>query len=111
METKEARIKDILVIVLSGRLDANSAEPFQEQLLPKIESGETPILLDLVDLEYMSSAGLRVLLVGARRLQEKGGRLGACSVQGEVREVLQMTGFDNFVAVYVDRETALADLG
>ncbi len=111
METEEARIKDTLVIALSGRLDANSAEPFQEQLLRNIESEETSILLDLVDLEYVSSAGLRVLLVGARRLQEKGARLGACSAQGEVREVLQMTGFDNFVAMYADRETALADLG
>ncbi len=111
METKEARIKSTLVMVLSGRLDANSADAFQEQLLRNIESGEMSILLDLVDLEYVSSAGLRVLLVGARRLQEKGGRLGASSAQGEVREVLQMTGFDNFVVVYADRETALADLG
>lgn len=111
METKQTRSGDTLVIALSGRLDATSAEPFQQQLLRSIESGETAILLDLLELEYVSSAGLRALLVAARHLQDKGGRLKACSASGEVREVLQMTGFDSFVPVLADREAALADPG
>lgn len=107
METKETRIKRTLVVALSGRLDATSAEPFQQQLIEHIESGEDSLLLDLAELEYVSSAGLRALLVAARRLQEREGRLQVCGARGEVRDVLQMTGFDNFVAVHVDRETAL----
>ncbi len=107
METKDARIKDILVIVLSGRLDANSAEAFQEQLLRSIESGETPILLDLVDLEYVSSAGLRILLATAKRLTGSGGDLRICGLNEAVNEVFEISGFSTILDVFSSQEEAL----
>lgn len=108
METTETHIDETLVVAPSGRLDANSAESFQQQLLDHVEAGSRAILLDLAELEYVSSAGLRALLMTARSLQAKGGRLEVCAARGEVLDVLQMTGFDGFVTVHADREAALA---
>jgi anti-anti-sigma factor len=108
METTETRSGDTLVVAPRGRLDADSATPFQEALLAHVEAGDRSILLDLADLTYVSSAGLRVLLTTARSLQAQGGRLEVCAVRGEVQDVLEMTGLDAFVKIHADREAALA---
>lgn len=110
MEVSEIRSGGTLVVTPSGRLNAESAQVFQERLLTAIEAGETAVLLDLAHLEYISSAGLRSLLIAAKRLQARDGRFAICALTANVLEVFRMSGFDTIIDVHPDRATALQSL-
>jgi anti-sigma B factor antagonist len=88
----------VSVITLTGRLDSGSAPAVQDEL-----SGLIPdrglVLLDLSGLDYMSSAGLRVLLLAYRQAQRTGARLALAGLSAEVRSVMAATGFLDFFAV------------
>ena len=110
MEIEELKNGYTLVMTPEGRLDAQSAQPFQERILSHIEGGEKAILLDFSKVDYISSAGLRALLTAAKRLKESGGRLAICLLKDQVREVFKISGFDMVVETYPDKETALQKL-
>ena len=107
MEISETKSGGTLVITPVGRLNAESAQAFQERLLSSIDAGETSVLLDLAALDYISSAGLRSLLIAAKRLQARDGRFAICALTANVREVFRMSGFDTIIDVHPDRATAL----
>ena len=107
MEFTETKSGATLVITPTGRLNAESAQAFQEHLLSRIDSGETSVLLDLAQLDYVSSAGLRSLLVAAKRVQARDGRFALCALTANVGEVFRMSGFDTILDVHPDRATAL----
>jgi anti-anti-sigma factor len=107
MEISETKSGGTLVMTPTGRLNAESAQAFQERLLSCIDVGETSILLDLAQLDYISSAGLRSLLIAAKRLQARDGRFAVCALTANVREVFRMSGFDTIIDVHPDRATAL----
>jgi anti-anti-sigma factor len=107
MEIAETKSGGTLVMTPTGRLNAESAQTFQERLLSCIDAGETSVLLDLAQLDYISSAGLRSLLIAAKRLQARDGRFAICALTANVREVFRMSGFDTIIDVHPDRATAL----
>lgn len=111
MELEETREAGVLLLKLSGRLDAETAPALQTAVLARVEGGETSIVLDLQDLQYVSSAGLRVVLMAAKRLQEAGGKLVVCSLQDGVLEVFRVSGMNAIIATADDRAGALAALG
>ena len=83
----------ILRIVISGRLDADSA-PKAEKILQKIlAKNKISLLLDLCELEYMSSAGLRVILNAAREVYQKGGKIVLCCLNDVVKEIFEFSPF------------------
>jgi anti-sigma B factor antagonist len=95
--TKQMR-GDVTVITLDGSLDSGTAPTVQadlERLVP--EGGMT--VLDLSKMSYMSSAGLRVLLLVQRRAQAAGARVALARLSPDVREVMAATGFLDFFAV------------
>jgi anti-sigma B factor antagonist len=110
MDITETKSGGTLVMAPNGRLDAAAAQGFHERLLSCIAGGETSVLLDLVHLEYISSAGLRSLLAAAKRLQACDGRFAVCALTDNVREVFQVSGFDTVIEVHPDRATALQRL-
>ncbi len=99
-----------LVAELSGRLDARSAPDFERDVLAAADGleGERGVLLDLSGLEYISSAGLRSILLLAKRLSGSGGRVALCGMTGVVEEVFNISGFDSFLPVAGGREEGLA---
>jgi len=99
-----------LVAELSGRLDARPAPDFERDALAAADGleRERGMLLDLSRLEYISSAGLRSILLLARRLSGSGGRVVLCGMSGVVKEVFDISGFDSFLAVAVGRDEGLA---
>lgn len=111
MEISETKTGRTLVVAPCGRIDAASAPGFHERLLGCIEAGETSVLLDLAQLEYISSAGLRSLLSAAKRLQAGDGRFAVCALSGNVHEVFRVSGFDSIIDIHPDRATALQSLG
>lgn len=100
-------------VVLSpvGRLDSTHSAEFERVVLAVFDRGEKNLLVDLAEVPYISSRGLRVFLVGARRAADAGGRLAVCSLPEFVRSTFEATGFLNLLAMFDSRTDALASLG
>lgn len=98
---------DLAVVVLTGRLDSTNAADTEAQILAQIEAGSPRVVVDASGLEYLSSAGLRVFLVVAKRVKANGGALALHSLTAHVREVFEISGFVNVLTVCADRAEAL----
>jgi anti-anti-sigma factor len=98
------------ILMPAGRLDTAAAPGFERELIAATASGCDRLLIDLANLVYVSSAGLRIFLVAAKRLRAGGGRIALCGLQPQVAEVFDISGFAAILPVYADRETALAAL-
>jgi anti-anti-sigma factor len=107
-EEKDGRA---LVIAPEGRVDSVSSGELERLVVSRIDAGEKRLVLDLSGVEYISSAGLRVLLMAAKRLKEPPGGLVLCGMGPSVRTVLELAGFLPLFAVEARREQALARLG
>lgn len=100
-----------LIVALSGRLDVVNAPRFESSMLEEVQRGETSFILDLAGLDYISSAGLRALLVLAKRVQAQQGQLLLCGLCGGVREVFDVSGFSGIFACCADIAAAQAKRG
>jgi anti-anti-sigma factor len=108
MQIGEEKTGGAVVIAPVGRVDSVSSSELEKVVLSRIEGGERRLVLDLAGVEYISSAGLRVLLVAAKRLKEPPAALVLCGLGPGVRTVLELAGFLPLFAVEVGREQALA---
>jgi anti-anti-sigma factor len=108
METLETRENGVVILSVRGRVDAANAASFEQKVLGLIDAGERRLVLDLAGLDYVSSAGLRVLLVTAKRLAAVHGKLALASVREPVREVFEIAGLSAFLRVFSTREDAVA---
>lgn len=95
MEIKKTKDGSSLKLTVSGRLDTLTAPQLESSL--QLE-GVTELVFDLTDLEYVSSAGLRVFL-GAQKKMMLQGNMELVGVKPIVREVLDMTGFSAFFTI------------
>ena len=95
------------IVAAGGRLDAAGAPEFEARCKALIQEGSNRLLLDLAKLEYISSAGLRSLLVLAKAVKSTGGALALCCLAPAVREVMMVSGFDNILPLAADRAAAL----
>ena len=104
------RIQDNATIVkISGSLDGNTVNDAQDKIMPLL-TGKMFLVLDMENCEYVSSAGLRLLLMGAKQLSTQGGVLVLSGLSDEIRDVMEMTGFNNFFKTYVSVSAALESL-
>ena len=85
---------NVIVISISGRLDAVTAPEYEKRIREMIDSGDINFVVDFEQLDYISSAGLRGLLVMSKLLNAKGGRACLANVNGNVRSVFDMCGFN-----------------
>ncbi len=107
MEVSEKTQDGILILGLNGRLDATTANDFEQQLMARIADGSVKLVLDLENMDYISSAGLRVLLKAVKELKAKSGTLYLCHVKDYVREVFDLSGFVTFLPIYETLEESL----
>ncbi len=84
---------------LEGRIDATTSEKFQEALMSLVEKTKTDIKLDCKNLEFVSSAGLRVFLIAQKTMSEKKCTLVLNNVPNSINKVFVMTGFDKFLKI------------
>ncbi|MEM7524919.1 MAG: STAS domain-containing protein [Pseudomonadota bacterium] len=105
LEIKDERVDDALVIIPVGRVDSRTAGEFETHVIGAITNGEKKILFDLSELVYLSSAGLRVLLMAAKRLRG-GGKLAVCSMSDGIRQVFEIGGFTKILPIKKDRADA-----
>ena len=72
-----------------------------------VDGSETGVILDLEGLSYMSSAGLRTILITAKRLQESRTKFALCSLRETIKEIIQIAGFDRIIDVCDTRGDAV----
>jgi stage II sporulation protein AA (anti-sigma F factor antagonist) len=106
-KTMQLTLDGIVVVELQGKLDTGTADP-TERLLLERTAGARQVVLDLSAVPYVSSAGLRVLLVVAKRLRAVEGRLILCGVQPYVKEVLDISGLSSIFPIFASRTEALS---
>lgn len=109
MEITRETIDGTTVMSPQGRVDTNSARAVEEALLPLFDAG-APVLVDLESMSYISSAGLRVLLLAARRSKASGLPLALCNMSKPVEEVFAISGFAKLFRIHATRAEALAAL-
>ncbi len=102
---------NVRVLSPIDRIDSKTAKAFEESLMGEIAAGNKAVLVDFVKLSYISSAGLRVLLMAAKRLKAAGGGFSLCCVNASIREVLDVSGFSKILDIQPDRTAGLARLG
>ena len=110
MEIGTERKGSALVVTTEERVDGANARAFQDALQAVIEDTDRAVVIDLGQLTYISSAGLRVILLVARTLQRQDGSLAVCSLSDPVREVFQISGFDQIIQTYGTQEEAISAL-
>jgi anti-anti-sigma factor len=101
---------NVRVVKPQGRLDSNTSPAFEKQLLSCIEGGSRRVLLDFSELQYVSSAGLRSVLLGSKRMRAAGGSLALCSLNAQIAEVFQISGFDTILDIHASAEAAMKHL-
>jgi anti-sigma B factor antagonist/stage II sporulation protein AA (anti-sigma F factor antagonist) len=111
MEISKRKDKDALVISLKGRLDVVTSPVFEKDLTDLMAGGERFLVLDLGDMDYISSAGLRSILVVVKRLKEKQGKLLLASLKSVVREVFEISGFSTIIPIFESVDSALSSVG
>lgn len=107
MQISVKSVDVVKVLEFEGKLDTQTSPGAQEQLTELIEKGETKILVNLEKLEYISSAGLRVLLAAAKQLKPGGGEIRICNLNDIVKEVFDISGFVTIFRVFGSESEAL----
>lgn len=113
MEFTQSRYADVVVVSVNGRVDHANADQFKAGLAPHVAGcagGGHQLLLDLSGLEYISSAGLRVLMLAARDVKAQQGTLVVCGLQPVVKEIFEISRFNVVFKVYPGLDAALREL-
>jgi len=108
MEIKERSVNDVTVISLVGSIDAMSAPKITEFIHEQVAKGNTKLVADLSDVDYTSSAGLRVMLGAIKETRAQSGDLRLTGVQADVQKVLNLSGFTNILKIFDDADAAVA---
>ncbi|MEJ0052424.1 MAG: STAS domain-containing protein [Methylovirgula sp.] len=101
---------DVCEVRPQGRIDSATGPAFERDVLQQIEGGHRRLLLDFADLVYISSAGLRIVLLAAKRMKSAGGRLVLCSLNPQINEVFEISGFSRILDILPSRDAALSIL-
>jgi len=110
MDLNTERQGDILIAKADGRVDGANAREFQAALDAAINDSERAVILDMEHLSYISSAGLRVILLTAKTLQTQNAKFAVCSLSGSIQEVFEISGFDKIIAIHASQAEALTAL-
>jgi anti-sigma B factor antagonist len=107
MDIIEEKQGGINIFKLNGRLDSNTSQGFEKKLFQAISDGSKTMVVDFKDLDYISSAGLRVILKATKAIKREDGRIMLCSMQDYVKEVFEIAGFDSFLPIVATMDDAL----
>ena len=100
--------KRVSVMSVSGRVDSATAPDLENELKKLVEADKTQIVLDLKDVEYMSSAGLRAMVSTLKAVKRVNGDLRLANPSPRVEEVLRLAGLTSIFSIHPTREEAVA---
>ncbi len=108
MEIVHKEESGIVYVAIKGRLDGESSPEAEKVILGILEAEKRLLLFDLSELEYLSSAGLRVILGVAKKVKLNEGKLVLCGMNEFVKEIFLITGFDAIIPIADTVETGMA---
>lgn len=106
MEIKIEQIENVFIYSLEGKLDSNTSGQLEKKLIGAIDKDHNRFILDFANLIYISSAGLRVLLGAAKKLNQVSGKLILCSVKDDIKEVFEIAGLLPIFTICDDPDAA-----
>ncbi|MBC7951885.1 MAG: STAS domain-containing protein [Rhodospirillaceae bacterium] len=107
MEIKVETLGEVTVVVPVARVDSSTAKAFEAKVLQVVNTGVARIIIDFAEMDYISSAGLRVVLVGAKMTRAPR-KFVLCGMKPHIREVFDVSGFAKILNIQADRATATA---
>lgn len=109
MKISSSEENGIVVMVLDGRIDSEGAIDMDLALQTAIDEGKSRMILDMANVRYLNSAGLRTLADVLTQNRDNGGDLKLVALNPKVARVFQIIGFDKFFNIYADVDTAKGD--
>ncbi|MGQ9369069.1 STAS domain-containing protein [Azospirillum sp. ST 5-10] len=110
MDIQEETRNGILVLKPAGRVDSGTAGAFEGRLVQAVAGGQASVVVDMAQLAYISSAGLRALLVAAKKARPAGSRIVLAAMAPSIREVFDMSGFTSLFEIHANADAAVQAL-
>lgn len=101
------QLNQVSVITVKGRVDRNTAPELEANLRTQVELGRAQLVLDLKEVESLSTAGLRAIVSALKAVKPKNGDLRLCALSPRVAEELQLAGLESFFKIYPDQSQAV----
>ena len=95
------------VAVITGRIDSATSKDLETKLIPIINSGTRKLVIDFAKVDFISSAGLRIMLIVAKKLKQGNGKMALCCLKDTIKEVFDISGFSSIIPIFPTREEAL----
>ncbi len=111
MDVERTSVGEVQVFRITGRLDSSSSPAFEAQVLPSVRPGANRIVLDFSNVEYVSSAGLRVVLLAAKQTRATQGGFAIFGMSQPVHQVFKMSGFARIIPLFDDETQAVTAAG
>lgn len=99
-------VEDVAIVYPRGHLDAHNVERFEKEILKLIENGQVNVIVNCKDLNYISSAGMGIIMGYLDEIREKGGDIKLCSVSERVYEIFDLVGFTEIYEFLDDEQSA-----
>lgn len=108
MELTSEHKGPVLMISVSGRIDGVNAREFESSMSDIITSDDKAVVLNLAGLSYISSAGLRSILITAKNLSTNNAKFSLCAIPSNIMEIVKVAGFDRIIDIKDDQDSAIA---
>lgn len=108
MEISKHVYKRVSVIAVKGRVDSSTADQFESAVTDELKTGQRNLVFDLSEVDFLSSAGLRILVMSRKEAQKGGGVVRLAQPSDRVKETLEIAGLDVLFEAYPTREEAIA---
>ena len=106
----ELKENGITILTVDGNLDAEGTQAMEDKVLALLEEGETCLLFDFSQLDYINSSGLRVLVLAYQRLKRASGKIAICGIKDYIQEVFEVSGYDKIFPLFPRRSDALGGM-
>ena len=107
MNIKAVKTEKATVLIIDGRLDSNTSGILEKEIFAVTGTGEKNLVLDFTSMDYISSAGLRVLLLAAKNSKKAGGKVVLSALCANVKEVFDIAGFTSIFTICASQEEAI----
>ena len=108
MQIEEVRKGQIVILKINGRLDSTNSSELDITISNLVGQNEKTILVDCQNLDYVSSAGLRVFLQGLKSINAVQGKFMICCLKESIKEIFDISGFTGIFPIYNSQDEALS---
>lgn len=105
MEVRCEKKNEIAIVTPVGRIDTSTAKAFEDGVMKSL-SEEKQVVISFLEVSYISSAGLRVILMAGKKITSVKGKLALIDMSNKILDVFKMSGFDKIIKIYPDFNSA-----